>query len=93
MLIRHMMSFLLSHFLPQWSFHLTAAAAAQQLIDSWHSYVCSYLLASILPPGGKVLTGGSETRFAAMCAILWSNVATSCSRSIMKSLHFASLYA
>ena len=37
-------------------------------------------------------TGGSETRFAAMCALSWSNVATSCSRS-MKSLHFASLYA
>ena len=35
---------------------------------------------------------GSKTRFAAMCALSWSNFATSCSR-LMKSLHFVSLYA
>ena len=34
-------------------------------------------------------TGGSETRFAAMCALSWSNFATSCSRP-MKLLHYVS---
>ena len=33
--------------------------------------------------------GGSETRFAAMCALSWSNFATSCSRP-MKLLHYVS---
>ena len=36
-----------------------------------------------------VHTGGSETRFAAMCARSWSNFATSCSRP-MKLLHYVS---
>ena len=40
----------------------------------------------------QFFAGGSETRFAAIFDLSWSNVATSCSRS-MKSLHFASLYA
>ena len=34
-------------------------------------------------------TGGSETRFAAMRALSWSNFATSCSRP-MKLLHYVS---
>ena len=38
---------------------------------------------------GTLLTGGSETRFAAMCALSWSNFATSCSRP-MKLLHYVS---
>ena len=36
-----------------------------------------------------MITGGSETRFAAMCALSWSNFATSCSRP-MKLLHYVS---
>ena len=38
---------------------------------------------------GPVVTGGSETRFAAMCTLSWSNFATSCSRP-MKLLHYVS---
>ena len=38
---------------------------------------------------GSYGTGGSETRFAAICALSWSNFVSSCSRP-MKLLHYVS---
>ena len=55
--------------------------------DSWRLQAC----ALIHDVNASQLTGGSETRFAAMCALscAWSNSATSCSRP-MKLLHYVS---
>ena len=77
----------LAHIMQQ--FHWTRATCG----EVWPRKITYGCKPGFSPPcglrGAAQYTGGSETRFAAMCALSWSNFATSCSRP-MKLLHYVS---